>query len=94
LLKDKAATIVKYGEVMKTEVNPSDHYRRDLIVLLCRFSKHDNNNNDKPFKITSIYALVFLNLLGIANIAGILDNAFAAPTIRDSNLPPTVAGPL
>jgi aldose sugar dehydrogenase len=38
------------------------------------------------FKITSICALVFLNLLGIANIAGVLDNAFAAPTIRDSNL--------
>jgi aldose sugar dehydrogenase len=38
------------------------------------------------FKITSISVLVFLNLLGIANIAGILDNAFAAPTVRDSNL--------
>ena len=38
------------------------------------------------FKITSICVLAFLNLLGIANIAGILDNAFAAQTIRDSNL--------
>ena len=38
------------------------------------------------FKITSISVLVFLNLLGIANIVGILDNAFAAPTVRDSNL--------
>jgi aldose sugar dehydrogenase len=38
------------------------------------------------FKMTFICALVFLNLLGVANIAGILGNAFAAPTIRDSNL--------
>jgi hypothetical protein len=62
LLKDKAATVVKYVEVMKTAVNPSDHYRRDLIVLLCRFSKHDNNNNDKPFKEISRDDIVnFLN---------------------------------
>ena len=33
---DNAPTIVKYIEVMKTEVNLSDHYRRDLIVVLCR----------------------------------------------------------
>jgi glucose/arabinose dehydrogenase len=38
------------------------------------------------FKITFICALVFLNLLGIANLAGILDNAFAAPTVRDLSL--------
>jgi integrase len=45
--ENNAATIVKYTEVMKTEVNPSNHYRRDLIVLLCRFSKY---HNDKSFK--------------------------------------------
>jgi integrase/recombinase XerD len=45
--KDNAATIVRYTEVMKTEVNPSNHYRRDVIVLLCRFSKY---HNDKPLK--------------------------------------------
>ncbi|MGB8777952.1 MAG: hypothetical protein WCC82_06935, partial [Nitrososphaeraceae archaeon] len=27
---DNAATVVKYIEVMKTEVNLSDHYRNDL----------------------------------------------------------------
>jgi hypothetical protein len=45
--KGNAATIVRYTEVMKTEVNPSNHYRRDVIVLLCRFSKY---HNDKPLK--------------------------------------------
>jgi integrase/recombinase XerD len=38
---------VKYTEVMRTEVNSSNHYRRDLILLLCRFSKY---HSDKPFK--------------------------------------------
>jgi hypothetical protein len=32
---------------MKSEVNPSDHYRRDAIVILYRLSKFHNN---KPFK--------------------------------------------
>jgi integrase/recombinase XerD len=45
--EDNAATVVKYIEIMKTEVNPSDHYRRDVILLLCRFSRYYNN---KPFK--------------------------------------------
>jgi aldose sugar dehydrogenase len=38
------------------------------------------------FKITSICVLVFLNLIGIANISGVINIAFASPTIRDSNL--------
>ena len=33
---------------IKIEVNPSDHYRRDLIELLCKFSKY---NDDKPYKL-------------------------------------------
>ena len=44
---DNAATIVKYIEVIKTEVNPSDTYRRNLILILCRFSNY--HNNSKPF---------------------------------------------
>ena len=32
---------------MKSEVNLADHYRRDLIVMLCRFTKY---NDDKTFK--------------------------------------------
>jgi hypothetical protein len=39
--------IVEYIGAMKSEVNLSDHYRRDVIVTLYRFSKF---SNDKPFK--------------------------------------------
>jgi aldose sugar dehydrogenase len=40
------------------------------------------------FKIASISVLVFLNLVRIANIAGVINIAFATstPTVRDSNL--------
>jgi aldose sugar dehydrogenase len=40
------------------------------------------------FKIASIPVLVFLNLVRIANIAGVINIAFATstPTVRDSNL--------
>lgn len=53
--EDNAETIVKYVAAMKSEVNLSDHYRRDLIVLLCKFSKHNN----APFK-----DLIRSNILG------------------------------
>jgi hypothetical protein len=39
--------IVEYIAAMKSEVNLSDHYRRDVIVTLYRFSKF---SNDKLFK--------------------------------------------
>jgi hypothetical protein len=42
-----SAIIVEYIVAMKSEVNLSDHYRRDVIVTLYRFSKF---SNDKPFK--------------------------------------------
>jgi hypothetical protein len=45
--KDNAATIVEYISAMKIEVNLSDNYRRDLVEVLSRFSKY---NNDRPFK--------------------------------------------
>jgi hypothetical protein len=45
--KDNAAAIVKYIDAIKTEVNPSSAYRRNIILLLCRFSKY---LKDKPFK--------------------------------------------
>ena len=40
-------TIADYIQSMKTEINLSDHYRRDLISLLCRLS---NYNCHKPYK--------------------------------------------
>lgn len=43
--KDNAGTIVKYIAAMKSEVNLSEHYRKDLIEVLCRFSKFCNNKD-------------------------------------------------
>ena len=57
---DNAATIVHYLEAMKTEVNLSDHYRKDLSELLSRLSKYNDNI---PFKD-----------LTRANILGFLDS--------------------
>jgi hypothetical protein len=45
--QDNVKVIVDYITTMKSEVNLSDHYRRDLIEVLSRFSKHNNN---KPFR--------------------------------------------
>ena len=57
--RDNAATIVQYLEAMKTEVNLSDHYRKDLIELLSRFSKYNDNI---PFKdLTRVNILGFLD---------------------------------
>jgi hypothetical protein len=41
-----AATIVEYIAAMKNEVNISDHYRKDVIEVLSRLSKYNDN---KPF---------------------------------------------
>jgi hypothetical protein len=37
-LSDNAITIIEYIAAMKSEVNLSDNYRRDIIEVLCRFS--------------------------------------------------------
>jgi integrase len=42
-----AATIIDYIAAMKTEINLSDNYRKDLLQLLYRFSKYCDN---RPFK--------------------------------------------
>jgi hypothetical protein len=44
---DNIGTIVKYIAAIKSEVNLSDNYRKDLIALLSRFSKYNDN---KPFR--------------------------------------------
>jgi len=41
--KQNAMTIVDYIMSMKSETNPSDYYRRDIIILLCKFSIFFNN---------------------------------------------------
>ncbi len=56
--EENALTIVNYVLAMKTEINPSDNYRKNNIEILCRFSEHDN----KPFKqITREDILAFLD---------------------------------
>ncbi len=48
--KDNAFTIGSYIEALRMEVNPSDHYRGDVIKLLCTFSKFNSNH---PFSAIS-----------------------------------------
>ena len=56
--EDNAATVVDYIAAMKSEANLSDHYRRDLIDLLSKFSKYNDN---KPFKdLTRANIIAFL----------------------------------
>jgi len=56
--ENNAATIVEYIAVMKSEVNLSDNYRRAIIELLTRLSKHNDN---KPFKeLTRTNVIAFL----------------------------------
>jgi integrase/predicted nucleic acid-binding Zn ribbon protein len=52
-------TISEYIQSMKIEINLSNHYRRDLILLLCTFSKY---NYDKPYNdLKRRDILAFLN---------------------------------
>jgi integrase len=53
------STIASYIQSMKIEINLSDHYRKDVMILLCKFSKHNNN---KLFRdLTRQEILAFLN---------------------------------
>ena len=46
--KENVLTICDYISSLKSEINPSDNYRRDTIVSLCIFSTFFKNA--KPFK--------------------------------------------
>lgn len=53
------SVIIDYILTMKIEVNLSDHYRRDLIEVLSKFSRYNNN---KPFKdLTRNDVIAFLD---------------------------------
>ena len=43
---------------MKSEVNLSDHYRRDLIEVLSRFSKYNDNKSFKDLKRSDVIAFL------------------------------------
>jgi mRNA-degrading endonuclease RelE of RelBE toxin-antitoxin system len=36
--KKNAAIIADYITTMETEINPSNHYKKHVIILLCKFS--------------------------------------------------------
>ena len=56
--EDNAVTIIDYIAAMKSEVNLSDNYRRDVIEVLSRLSKY---NDKKPFKdLTRVNNIAFL----------------------------------
>jgi integrase len=59
--EDNAATIVKYVAAMKREVNLSDLYRRDVIAVLCKFSKYNGNNNKLFSDLAQSHILSFLD---------------------------------
>jgi integrase len=55
------SSIVDYIRTLKTETPLSDHYRKDNIHILTRFSKFHNN---KPFKaVTRDDVIAFLDIL-------------------------------
>ena len=56
--EDNAITIIEYIAAMKSEVNLSDNYRRDIIEVLCRFSRFNSNKHFKGLKRANI--IVFL----------------------------------
>ena len=43
--KVNALVICDYISSMKSEINPSDHYRKDIIILLCNLSTFFKNAN-------------------------------------------------
>jgi endonuclease III-like uncharacterized protein len=58
--RENALTICDYISSLKSEINPSDHYRKDTIILLCNLSTFFKNA--KSFKeITREDLLSFLD---------------------------------
>ena len=59
--KRNAVIIADYIASMQTEINPSDHYKKNVIKLLSKFSQ---SNKDKPFEqITRQEVIAFLDTL-------------------------------
>ena len=59
--KINATIIGDYITAMQTEINPSDRYKKAIIILLCKFSQ---SNKDKPFEqITRQDVIAFLDRL-------------------------------
>ena len=62
--KENALTICDYISTLKSEINPSDGYRKNNILLLCTFSIFFKNAKSKQFKdVTREDILSFLDSL-------------------------------
>jgi hypothetical protein len=62
--KENALTICDYISTLKSEINPSDGYRKNNILLLCTFSIFFKNAKSKQFKdMTREDILSFLDSL-------------------------------
>ena len=44
ILEENALTIGNYVQALRVEINLADHYRRDVIRLLCTLSQYNNND--------------------------------------------------
>jgi hypothetical protein len=59
--EENVLTICDYVSSMRSEVNPSSYYRRDIITLLCNLSTFFNNNAKSFKEITRDDLLSFLD---------------------------------
>jgi integrase len=53
-----ATTVIEYIAAMKSEVNLSDNYRKDLIELLCKFSRYCDNKTFKDLTRANVIAFL------------------------------------
>ena len=53
-----AITVIEYIAAMKSEVNLSDNYRKDLIELLCKFSRYCDNKTFKDLTRANVIAFL------------------------------------
>ena len=56
--EENAMVIVDYIQAMKTEINPSDNYRKDSIKTLYTFSKYNNNKSFKHITRDDIFSFL------------------------------------
>jgi integrase len=56
--QNNVTVIIDYIVSMKSEVNLSDHYRRDLIEVLSKFSKYNDNKSFKDLKRSDVIAFL------------------------------------
>jgi integrase len=56
--ENNAVTIIEYVAAMKSEVNISDNYRRDIIEFLTSFSKYNDNKSFKTLTRPDVIAFL------------------------------------